>query len=292
MEDNIKPYLLFDIGGTKTRIALSYGENSVDRVKIFETPKLFEKGIEKFVEASREVLGELKVKALVGGVAGPLNKDKSGLLTPPNLPDWRGKPLRKRLSDSFSCPVFLENDTALVGLGEATYGAGKGIETVSYITISTGVNGVKIVREKIDENYYGFEIGHQIVDLDNSMNFGSSKKGELEDFISGREVAKRFGKEPAKIDDSMLWDEISKYVAICVYNSILYWSTEAVILGGSMMGKISLENISNYLRKIMTIFPELPKIKKAELGELGGLYGALKLTSSTLFPSNISKEPG
>ena len=64
---------------------------------------------------------------------------------------------------------YLANDSDLDGLGEATVGAGKGFNIVAYITVSTGIGGVRIVGGKIDVSTYGFEPGHQIIDADGSI---------------------------------------------------------------------------------------------------------------------------
>jgi len=269
------PYLLFDIGGTNTRLAISQNGTSFSSTKIYPTPREFDEGISILSKFFLEELKNLSPGVIVGGIAGPLNKEKSLSTNPPNLPGWQNKPLQKTLSSQFSCPVFLENDTALAGLGEASVGAGKSHNLVAYLTISTGVNGVRVVHKKIEENAFGFEIGHQILDLDNSLNLGTSGRGELEDFISGREVAKRFNSDPAKITDQSVWNQIAEFLSVGITNTILYWSPEIIILGGSMMKKISLDVVSDHLMKHLAIFSEPPPMKKAELGDLGVLYGAL-----------------
>ncbi|HWR57864.1 MAG TPA: hypothetical protein VN328_03155, partial [Thermodesulfovibrionales bacterium] len=58
-------------------------------------------------------------------------------------------------------------------------------------------------------------------------------------------------------------------------NTIVHWSPDIVILGGSVAGKIPLGRVRFHLRRIMKIFPKLPPIEKAVLGDVGGLYGAL-----------------
>jgi predicted NBD/HSP70 family sugar kinase len=48
-----------------------------------------------------------------------------------NLPRWNGAALADDLEAALGTQVILENDTALVGLGEATVGAGKGAAVVA-----------------------------------------------------------------------------------------------------------------------------------------------------------------
>lgn len=274
------PYLFLDIGGTKTRLSFSLDAASLCSSQIFVTPDDFDEGLIQIASSAKILLKEAAPSLIIAGVPGPLDQQKSVIVNPPNLPNWKGRPLKEKLKEHFNCPVFLENDTALVGLGEAVFGAGRDYEIVSYLTVSTGVNGVKIIDGKIDKNFFGFEVGHQIIDFDDSKKVGTSGIGELEDFISGREIQKRFGKKPEEIADPKVWAEVTRYISIFVYHSILYWSPEVVVLGGSIIGKISLDLLRENLSQIMKIFSHLPEIRKCQLGDLGGLYGALVYAKS------------
>src|SRR3989344_1426609 len=96
---------------------------------------------------------------------GCLDAKKETIFHAPNMSKWDNRPLKKELQRALHTKnVFLENDTALVGLGEAVRGSGKGKQIVAYITVSTGINGVRIVNGEIDRSALGFEIGHQILD--------------------------------------------------------------------------------------------------------------------------------
>lgn len=276
MNDHL-PVVLFDIGGTNTRLGVSFDGETVSGLTVFPTPIEFELGIDTLAQKAFDILGDKNAAGASGGIAGPLNLEKTITTNPPNLPGWKDQPLKQRLQEKFSIhDVSLENDTAVVGLGEALKGAGRDKSIVAYMTVSTGVNGVRIVDKQIDRNAYGFEIGHQIVDIDNTAAQFGSGRGELEDFISGREVEKRFGKKAVEIEDESVWWELSQQLAVGVYNTILYWSPEIVILGGSLMNKIKVEDVVGYLDEIMDIFPQFPPIVKGELGDEGGLLGALK----------------
>jgi predicted NBD/HSP70 family sugar kinase len=179
--------------------------------------------------------------------------------------------------------TYIENDTAMVGLGEAAYGAGKDFDIVAYLTISTGVGGARIVGRRIDANVFGFEPGHQIIDADGTMcpdcrAFEDDRGlGHLEAHISGSAIEKRFGKHPSEIDDEKVWDDLARYLAYGLNNTIVHWSPEVVVLGGGMMKStgIKIERIDHYLEDILKIFPERPLLKLAELGDVGGLFGGL-----------------
>jgi len=265
-------YLLFDIGGTKTRVAFSPDGENFEDPEIFSTTENFEDGIAEIKEAAEKVSKGRDVKAACGGIAGSLNKNKTKTLVLPNIKTWEKKLLAEELKKALGIPVFLENDSALVGLGEAVYGAGKGKEIVAYITVSTGVGGVRIVNGKIDANRWGFEPGHQIINFSKEDGVKSISK-----YISGKWIEKRYGKKPKDIEDEKIWSEISEVLAYGVHNVIVFWSPDVVILGGSIMNApgILLKKVESSLKENMKIFPEYSEIKKAALGDFGGLWGAL-----------------
>lgn len=258
------------------RLASSDGK-SVLKTVILDTPKNFEEGMGLFKKTALELAGVEKIEKAAGGIAGLLDKEKSTLLRAPHLPGWVDRPLRQKLAEALNAPVFLENDSALVALGEAMQGAGKAFNIVAYLTISTGVGGARIVGGKIDDNSSGFEPGHQIIDPGNALCH-TCENGELESLVSGAAFEKRFGKKPYDVTDSKVWEEMARFLALGLHNSIVHWSPDVVVLGGSMMKEIGIpvERVKYYLEKTLNIFPVLPKIKKAELGDLGGLHGALE----------------
>jgi len=233
--------------------------------KIFETAKNYDEGLKLFAATAKDLAMGREIKTIVGGMSR-------------SVPNWTDKKFKNDLANIFGVAVSIENDSAMVGLGEANWGAGKGFEIVAYITVSTGVGGAKIVNGKIDEHTIGFEPGKQIVDI------ADSKNKTLEDLISGKALAEKTGKHPKEITDENVWDEHAKMLAIGLNNIIVEWSPNCVVLGGSMITgepAISIEKTEKYLQEILKIFPALPIIKKAELGDFGGLYGALAFLKNT-----------
>jgi len=275
-------YLVFDIGGTKSRIAISRDCVTFDEPKIFSTPRTFKSFLEILEKLLYKLEANGKTKFSAGGIAGPIDRKKGSLINSPNLKSWIGEPIRESLAQMIGAPVILENDSALVALGEAVEGAGKGYEIVAYIASGTGLGGARIVDSKIDTARVGFEPGHQIIDFNARKTekcVSCDEMGHLESYVGGASVEKRFGKSPYEIEDKKIWDEIAKYLAYGLNNVSVLWSPDVIILGGSMiLGSpgIEIERVEFYLRNIMRIFPP-PIIKKAELKDFGGLHGALAL---------------
>lgn len=274
-------YLLFDIGGTNMRIACSRDGIAFDDPAIVSTPRDFDEGMRVFGEIAQEITAGAKVRVAAGGVAGALARDRRLLVHAPHLPGWNGKPLADALEHAVGVPVLLENDTAIIGIGEACAGAGRAHEIVVYMTVSTGVGGVRLVGGKIDRSVMGFEPGHQIIDASGGFRARKDYVGgwgqDLEGMLSGTAVTDRYGKKPYEIIDDKFWDEMARLLAYGLNNTIVHWSPDCVVIGGSMMKEIgiSVPRVEEHLRGMLHIFPRLPAIKKAELGDVGGLHGAL-----------------
>lgn len=263
--------ILFDIGGTKMRLAGTSDCREFSEPIILDTPDHFDNGVELFLETAKKIAGDEKIDFACGGLAGTLNKEKSGIVknASSNLPDWEEKSLKDALESGLNTNICIENDADIVGLGESVHGAGRGASIVGYVTVSTGVGGGRIVNGQIDRNTIGFEPGHQFID-------GTKT---LEHTVSGTAVEKRFNKKPYDIPQSDgLWVELAGHLARGLHNTTVHWSTDVLVLGGSMIvgdPAILIPDIEKSLKEVTCIKRELPVIKKAELGAVGGLFGAL-----------------
>ncbi|MBI5077926.1 MAG: ROK family protein [Candidatus Yonathbacteria bacterium] len=271
-------YILFDIGGTKIRVVSADRKKFLAEPVVLATPKDFGEGIETLKRIINNLSADSSIEAIVGGIAGPLNPEKTMLAKSPNLSGWVGHDIKNALAEAYHVPIELQNDAALVGLGEAIFGAGRNHHIVAYLTISTGVGGARIVNGRIDENARGFEPGHQIIDPDNTF-CPSCEGNDLEAYVSGTAVEKRYGKKPFEIHDDAVWDELAKFLAYGINNTIVHWSPDIVVIGGSMMKEVGIpvQAVRKHLTEIMKIFPNVTIIEKAELADFGGLYGALAL---------------
>lgn len=272
--------LVFDIGGTNVRMGVSSDGETIDTSTEFLTnPDDYDATLKEFVEVAKKLAGGSPITGAAGGIPGPLIEDKSGVGTAPNLPGWHGKLFAKDAGKLLDIPFFLENDTATIGIGEATQGAGKGYEIVVYMTVSTGVGGCRVVRGEIDESARGFEPGHQVVILD-EVQCACGGKGHLEGLIGGAAMEKRYGKKPADIKDPQVWDTAAFHLAIGLNNVLMLWSPHVFVLGGSMMKDISIEKTATYLDDMVAIYDELPPIVPATLGPRGGFLGGLAILRS------------
>jgi predicted NBD/HSP70 family sugar kinase len=83
----------------------------------------------------------------------------------------------------------------------------------------------------------------------------------------------------------VLWDELAEYLAQGMRNTILYWSPDAIVLGGSMMigdPKIMVDAVRKYTVELVGDFEVAPLISEAKLGDEAGLYGGMALLKCRL----------
>ncbi len=265
-------HLLFDIGGTNMRFALSKDLKTFEQFETHPTPQRFRDAKQKIIQIVNKYLDSGEIISAAGGLPGPLNSSKTLLTNAPHLKGWIDEPFKKFMENLTGSKVYLENDAAMVGLGEAVYGSGKGFNIAAYITVSTGVGGARIVNSQIDQNTFGFEPGHQIINI-----HGVNEPKTLEDFISGSSITSKTGKKPSEIKDSEFWEEAARYLAVGLTNVSLMWSPEVIILGGGLINHdlIKIDKVESFFKDYLQIFKQTPEIKKSALGDEAGIYGAM-----------------
>lgn len=251
-------YIVADIGGTKTRIAGSTDLDSLGEPHIFDTPHTYADALLALSEAVRSITRGTIIEGVVVGKPKPL---------------WGHEhpSFGQKFGWLINAPVHVENDAALVGLGEWAYGAGKGSRIFVYVTVSTGVNGVRITDGRIDRSSQGFEIGGQYLSIDTSTT--------LEDLISGKAIEKHYRVHPRELPkEHPVWEEEARVLAYGLHNTILHWSPDRVVLGGSMFNEIGIpiDRVQYHVKSLMRKFPHVPDIVHSKLGDIGGLWGGLE----------------
>lgn len=279
-------YIVIDIGGTKTRIGRCDDlDGSVEIIEKFPTPDTADVGMEKII--GHITVLEADVEGVCIGIAGAVDREKKVLLTAPNLPGWTNQPLAAYFSGIvLTDNVLVANDTDLGGLGEAVGGAGEAAGITAYLTVGTGVGGTRIVNGRLDTARFGFEPGHQIIDLSDFLAIGGDQPaegfvpGHLEYYVSGHIIEHNTGQDPVDVKDEALWAEFQDRLVAALNNVIVMWSPDVVVLGGSMIIRnefLSFAYMQKALEKKLQIFPEVPTLQRAVLQDDAGLVGAREL---------------
>jgi len=124
------------------------------------------------------------------GVPGPVKSDGT-VNTCVNL-GWGVFNVAKELEGKIGIPVKVGNDANVAALGEMWMGAGKGRKNIVMVTLGTGVGGGIIVDGKMISGSHGAggEIGHIMVNEDETVACNCGKKGCLEQYTSATGIVR------------------------------------------------------------------------------------------------------
>jgi len=291
--------------------AASFSLDSTDQIKYNQIPTRSE-GMpieDRLVKLIESVLSEDHQLASLGvACPGPMDPVNGIIIDPPNIPEWEYFPLQEFLENSFMVPVAMNNDANLAASGEWSFGAGKGVKDLLYLTISTGVGGGIITNNKLLVGARGFggEIGHTTLDHQGPV-CSCGKFGHLEAFASGpsivRWVKSQLEDESLKehfpegeLDAKLVsdaaengnelaiaaYDRAGKYIALAIADMLHVLNPSLVIIGGgvSRAGDLLFEPIRRYLHDFVLseVYLEGLEIVPATLGDDSGLMGALMLS--------------
>src|SRR4029453_10200362 len=131
------------------------------------------------------------IKAVGIGIPGTPDIDTGVIQILPNLPgQWLNVPLQAILQDQVNLQVALINDVRAITLGEWTFGAGRGAQTLVCLAIGTGIGGGVVMNGQFHLGIGGTagEFGHHVVEV-NGLPCGCGGKGCLELYASGPAIA-------------------------------------------------------------------------------------------------------
>ena len=100
------------------------------------------------------------------GLAAPINSVTGELAADGIMPGWHGIRPAEEMEERLGMSVQLENDANAGALGEAAFGAGRGVEDLIYVRLSAGIGAGLILDGRPYRGHSGFagEIGHVVVD--------------------------------------------------------------------------------------------------------------------------------
>lgn len=301
-----------DLGGTNISGAVSdFQGNIIYKCTICTKAQEGEKAVlERIIWIIDKVMRESKVDrekiSSIGiGSPGPLDAKKGKIITTPNLP-FRDFDIIKPIKDRFNMPIYLENDANVAAIGEYIFGAGKGTNSMIFITVSTGIGGGAVLNRKIYRGNTGnaLEIGHMTLER-NGPRCNCGNYGCAEALASGAAIGKAAREKVLKgINTSLanyenitsyevfkeaekgdvvakaILDKALNYLGICISNIITVFDPEVVIIGGgvSKSGEIVLKKVREVVNKrCFKALAESVKIKPATLGTDAGVIGAAAL---------------
>jgi len=164
-----------DLGATWVRVVVS-DENGNILGKLSEKTcreGSGEKISEQILDMISKLVKETKVTSIsaVGiGSIGPLDMKKGIIVKPANLP-FENIPLVEPISSKLNVPVYLVNDCTAAVIGERMFGAGKNVDNLVYVTLSTGIGGGAYVdgRLLLGKDSNAIEISHTVINFEDRL---------------------------------------------------------------------------------------------------------------------------
>ena len=184
------------------------------------------------------------IEALGVSSFGPLdlNEDSSayGSITTTPKPGWQNVPLRAHLMDALGVPVGIDTDENGAALGEALLGAGKGLNSLVYYTIGTGVGGGAYDHGRLLHGLVHPEMGHMLLrphaDDPAPHGFCPYHDGCLEGMACGKAIEQRWGVPARELPpEHIAWRIEAEYLAQMCVNTIVMLSPQRIVLGGGVM---------------------------------------------------------
>ncbi|MBP1967257.1 ROK family protein [Paenibacillus aceris] len=278
-----------EAGGTKFVCGIGNDSGVVEDQISFPTEypdQTLEKVINYFVDKN--------VAAIGIGSFGPIHVDPNspfyGYVTTTPKPGWANYNFLGTLKQAFDVPFGWDTDVNAAALGEAKWGAAKGLDSCVYYTIGTGI-GVGVYMEgRLVHGLVHPEGGHVLVRRHKEDHFEGmcTYHGDcFEGLAAGPAIEKRWGLKGNEMPaDHPAWEIEAYYIAQSVSSTIFMLSPKIVILGGGVMHQQQLfpliranvqRNLNGYISSPAILDDINSYIVAPGLGNNAGLSGALAL---------------
>ena len=277
-----------EAGGTKMVCAIGNEEGEIfDRISIpTETPEIT---IPKLIAYFKDK----QIEALGIGCFGPVDLNRASetygyITTTPKLA-WINFNMVGAFADALQVPVGFDTDVNGSALGEATWGATKGLENSIYITIGTGVGVGVISNGKLLHGMMHPEGGHLLLQKhpdDTYQGFCPYHRNCLEGFAAGPAIAGRWGKPGAELaEQKEVWELEAYYIGQALANYIMILSPQRIVLGGGVMHQEHmLPLVRQELKKQLNDYIKTKELDEPDhyvvlpsLDDNQGIMGAIKL---------------
>ena len=290
-----------DLGGTTVKIA--YFDETGNMLEKWEIPTVTADGgkqilpdiaasIRSFMDAHN--IADTSVLGIGIGVPGPVNS--KGVVNKCVNLGWGKVDIAQELSALTGLNVKAGNDANVAAVGEFWKGGGQGFDNVVFVTLGTGVGGGIVIDGRLLYGAHGAgaEIGHMVLNRDETAVCGCGKQGCAEQYCSATGIvrlAKLAGMgdvtckdifDAGKAGDELalkVLDQYYAYLGEFLGSLCSVVDPEVVVLGGgvSKAGDVLLKGVEPYFHKYVFHACSDVKFALASLGNDAGAYGAFKL---------------
>ena len=224
---------------------------------------------------------------------GPVELDprssKWGHILKTPKPGWSDCDVAGFFSRNLSVPVGFETDVNGAALAEYHHGAGKGVASLTYVTVGTGIGGGTVIEGRLLHGAGHPELGHIFPRrdaADRDFEGACPFHGDcLEGLASGPAILARWGSTLSELpQDHEAHERIAQYIAQMCHSIFAAMATETIVLGGGVMKTPGL--LERVVRRTAEIDAGyLPRrsdrrIVAPSLGDKAGLVGAMLIAKA------------
>ena len=286
-----------ELGGTKALAVLARGTEILASERIATTTP------DETLGALVDILNGWKrgqgYAALGIASFGPLRLDPDaadyGMMLATPKAGWTDADIAKTLRAGSDCPSRVDTDVNAAALAEWRWGAGKGLDSLVYLTLGTGVGGGVLVGGRPVHGALHPEIGHLRLRRASGDDFPGSCPfhGDcVEGLLSGPALQARFGAPGATISvDDPRWSFVAHDLAQLIGALLLVTSPQKILIGGGvglgrsfLLGRawqLVVADLAAYLLHVRDTDP-VSLIGLPALGEKAGPLGAIALGEAAL----------
>jgi fructokinase len=286
-------------GGTKFRCAVSTepGRIAIEAAIPTTTP---EETLSRVTQFFRVTTGGRRLGALGIASFGPLDlrtdSQTYGYITATPKPHWKDVDLVGRIAEDLDTDaIAFDTDVNAAAIAEYRWGAGRGVGTLAYITVGTGIGCGILLDGRPLHGLVHPEFGHiripQDYEADTFPGSCPVHGNCLEGLASGRAVAARTASLPEQLPpDHPVWSLAAHYLALGLANLICIASPERIIVGGGISQGLSWTALHAGVRSMLGAYLRSPQLNEAinqyivppMFGQDAGLLGALAMAEAAV----------
>jgi fructokinase len=285
-----------ETGGTWCVCALGSGPDDIvarEQFRTAEPPTTLQRIIGFFESHPRPL-------AVGIGSFGPVDVHRDsptwGFVTTTPKPGWRHTSVAGVIAERLGVPVGFDLDVAAAAVGEHRWGAGRGVPSLCYLTVGTGVGAGILVDGRPVHGLVHPEVGHLRVphdwDRDPFPGCCPAHGDCWEGLASGPALAQRWKVSPDELpDEHPAWALEAEYLAQGILSIVSVASPHRVVVGGGVMERAGLAGlVRGRLRELVNGYLDTPLLGEQvdrylvapELGDDAGVLGAIALAQQAL----------
>ncbi|MGI8961613.1 MAG: ROK family protein [Bryobacteraceae bacterium] len=245
--------------------------------------------------------GGSELKAIGIGSFGPVDLNPAspsfGHITSTPKLGWQNYDLAGNIARELGIVVAFDTDVNAAALGEARWGAGRGLPDFIYLTIGTGIGGGALVNGQLVHGLVHAEMGHLRIPHDllrDPYSGWCPYHGDcLEGLASGPAMEARWGVPARELAPTHPgWALEAHYLALGLVNLAVAFSPQRILLGGGVMQQPHLfglirdefARLLNGYVQHSEIIEHLDRyIMPPQLGGRAGVLGSLILAERELY---------